>query len=136
MLTGVTLLVMVWVAPGVPTGAVWAMVGGLAVTSLAGAGMLRRARQWQRLATVTATRTPALVEVIDVHLSRTGFVVDYRPIRGATLPHSFTIGRWFDLEPPVSGERLEVWSSAPDGGGPLLMRQHDGTWWAASGSLH
>ena len=98
--------------------------------------MVRRAAQWRRFAAVPSEREPALVEVVAVVLTRSGFGVDHRPIRGVRFPGSFGIPRWFDLTPPEPGEELEVWSLHPDGGGPLLVRQSDGIWWAASGSLH
>lgn len=127
VLVAVTLLVTVWVAPGVPVGAVWAMAGAVASSVLWALGMLHRARQWQRLAAIPGSREAARVAVIRTEITRTGFVVDYRPVSGVRFPHSFTIDRWFDLEPPSPGEQLEVWSSGPDGRGPLLMRQPDGT---------
>jgi hypothetical protein len=136
VLVAVTLLVTVWVAPGVPVGAVWAMAGAVALSVLWAVAMMHRAARWRGLAASPGSREAARVEVIRTEITRTGFRVDHRPIRGARFSHSFTIDRWFDLEPPSPGEYLDVWSSGADGRGPLLMRQPDGTWWAASGSLH
>ena len=136
VLAAITLLATVSVAPGVPGGAVWVMAGLVALAAVVAAGMLRRAGKWRQLAAIPPTREAALVEIIGVQLRKPGFVVDYRPIRGVRLPHAFTIDRWFDLEPPEPGERVEVWSLGVDGRGPLLMRQDDGTRWAASGSLY
>lgn len=116
--------------------AAWAIAGALVVTALMAPVMVHRARQWQRLATVPAEREAARVEVIRVQRTRAGFRVDYRPIRGVRLADSFGIDRWFDLDPPRPDEELDVWSLGPDGNGPLLMRQDNGTWRAASGSLH
>lgn len=137
VLLAVVLLVTVWRVPtGVDTGAAWTLTGVCVLGSLAAPFMLRRARQWQKLAQVPTEREPARVEVIRVALTRAGFAVDYRPIRGARIAHTLGIDRWFDLEPPRPGEELEVWSLGADGRGPLLVRQVDGTWWAASGRLY
>lgn len=87
-----------------------------------------------RAVPVVATGGSELTTKFRVQFGPRRYSVDYRPEQRGARGGSFSIDGRNDGRLPEVGDRLQVWTSRPNGRGPFVVRRPaDDTWWLGGG---